>query len=106
VGRASHMRNVFRMGADAAENTEHRLHEERRLHQPAVEEMFQAVEMSDVVAFELEACAVRAAGGEDIFDILEGIAEDEIAGILQMFALPSKLEIPVAVEQMKQPEIH
>ena len=45
-------------GADAAEDAEHRLHEQRRLDQAAVEEMPQRVEMADVVALDLEAGVV------------------------------------------------
>ena len=48
--------------------------------QLAVEEMREIVEMADVVAFELEARAVRLAQLlKNAFDILEGISEDEVA---------------------------
>ena len=52
---------VLGMRADAAEDAEDRLHEQRRLDQLAVEEMRQRVEMADVVAFEFEARAVALA---------------------------------------------
>ena len=61
VGDALHVDEVLRVGADAAEDAEDRLHEERRLDQPAVEEMRQIVEMADVVALELEAGAAALA---------------------------------------------
>ena len=61
VGGAAHVDDVLGIGADAAENAEDRLHEERRLDEPAVEEMRQGVEMADVVAFELEARAAALA---------------------------------------------
>ena len=61
VGDALHVDDVLGIGADAAENAEDRLHEQRRLHQLAVEEMRERVEMADVVAFELEARAVALA---------------------------------------------
>ena len=54
IGRALHVEDILGMWADAAEDAEDRLDEERRLHEPAVEEMRQAVEMADVVALELE----------------------------------------------------
>ncbi len=58
VGGALHMHDVFGMRADAAQDAEHRLHEQRRLDQAAVEEMPQRVEMADVVALDLEAGVV------------------------------------------------
>ena len=47
-------------GADAAEDAEDRLDEQRRLDQAAVEEVRQVVQMADVVALELEARAVAS----------------------------------------------
>ena len=45
----------------AAQDAEDRLHEQRRLHQPAIEEMREVVEMADVVALELEPRAAALA---------------------------------------------
>ena len=59
--RAPHVQQVLRIGADAAEDAEDRLHEERRLDQAAVEEVRQVVEVADVVALELEARAAAFA---------------------------------------------
>ena len=57
---------VLGVGADAAEDAEDRLHEERRLDEPALEEVREVVEVADVVALELEARAAifaeRASG--------------------------------------------
>ena len=64
------------------------LHEQRRLHQAAIEEMREVVEVADVVALELEARAVAGAGRQDVLDVLEGVAEDEVARVLQMLPLP------------------
>ena len=58
VGGALHVHHVLRMRADAAQDAEHRLHEQRRLHQAALEEVREVVEMRDVVALELEAGVV------------------------------------------------
>jgi hypothetical protein len=44
--------------ADAAQYTENRLHEERRLHQTAIDKMGQIVEMTNIVALELKAGAM------------------------------------------------
>ena len=61
------MQDVLGMWADAAEDAEHALHEERRLHKPALEEMRQVVEMRDV---------------------LVGILEDQIPAAFQISPLP------------------
>ena len=52
--------DVLGIGADAAEDAEDGLHEERRLDQLAVEKVREIIEMADVVAFELEARAVAS----------------------------------------------
>src|SRR6476661_4264866 len=88
VGRSLHMHEILGMGPDAAQYAEDRLDEQRRLDQAAVEEMAQIVEMGDVIAFELEARAVARERRQDVFDIPEGIAEHQVAGVLQMLALP------------------
>src|SRR6266536_304743 len=58
VGGAPHVHHVLRMRADAAQDAEHRLHEERRLDHAALGKMRQRVEMADVVALDLEFRAV------------------------------------------------
>ncbi len=52
VGGPLHEHQIVRIGADAAQNAEDRLDEERRLDQPAVEEMREVVEVADIVAFD------------------------------------------------------
>src|SRR6267378_3831964 len=99
------MRDVFGVRADAAQDAEHGLHEERRLHQAAVEEVLQIVKVPDVVAFELEASPVFAQRGENELDILEGIAEHEIARVFEMLALPFELKLVVAAQEVKETEI-
>src|SRR6266404_5154650 len=75
VGDPLHMREVLRVGTDAAKNAEDGLHEERRLHQLAVEEMRECVEMADIIALKLElGAAALAQLLEDVLDILEGIS--------------------------------
>jgi len=87
------VQDVLGMGADAAENAEYRLHEQRRLDQAAIEEVREIVEVADVVALEFEPRLVVLAGREDEFDILESVAEDEIAGAFEIRPLPVELEI-------------
>ena len=80
------------LGADAAQDAEYRLHEEWRLNEFFVDEMSQIVEVSDIVAFVLEARTVLLAERfEDALDIAERIAEDEIVAPLQVWLLPVML---------------
>ncbi len=107
VGDALHMRDVLGIGADAAEDAEDRLHEERRLDEAAIEEMREVVEVADIVALELEARAAALAQLlQDVFDVLEGVSEDEVARVLEVLALPVVLELLVALEHGEEPEIH
>jgi hypothetical protein len=76
VSGAAHVDHVFRVRTDTAQNAEHRLHEHRRLDDPALEEVREGVEVADVVALDLEAGAVLGAGGQDVFDVLERVLED------------------------------
>src|SRR3982750_3932871 len=95
---APHVRHVLGMRADAPENAEYRLDEERRLHEPAVGEVAQRVEMADVVALDLEARVVRAARFEDVLDVLERVLEDALVGAGEVRPLPVVLELAVAPE--------
>src|SRR5262249_49525476 len=69
IGRTLHHHNIFRMCPDPTEDAEHGLHEQRRLHQAAIEKMPQRVEMTDVVAFDLETRSVSGAGCQNVLDI-------------------------------------
>ena len=73
------MKHIFRVRPDAAQDAEHRLDEKRRPHQPAFQEMGEIVEMRSVVAFELETGAAIAQCVQDELDVLERVAEDEVA---------------------------
>ena len=85
------MGEVLAVGADAAEDAEDGLHEERRLDQAAVEEVSEIVEMADVVAFELEARAVALAQVlKNALDILECVAEYQIVACLRDSGVPSR----------------
>ena len=100
-----HMRHVIRMGADAALQSEHCLDEQRALHQTLVEEVFQIVEMRGVVAFELEPRAVARTTRQDVLDLAERVAKDDIL-VAEIAALPLVLQILEAIEQAEQAEIH
>ena len=62
--------------------------------------------MRDVVAFVLETRTVRAARCEDVFNVLEGVLENQIPAIRQMLAFPVVLELLEAVEHGIETEIH
>ncbi|KAG0922615.1 hypothetical protein G6F31_019849 [Rhizopus arrhizus] len=94
------------MRADAAQDAEHGLDERRRLHQPAVDEVRQVVEVADVVALEFEARAIGVAERQDGFDVLIGVAEDQRAAVLQVFPFPVMLEVLEAVQHREQAEVH
>ena len=106
IGGALHVHHILGVRADAAENAEHGLDEQRRLDQAAVKEMREVVEMAGVVALELEARSVSRAGLQDEFDVLEGVAEDEVARVLQRLRFPVVLEILEALEHREEPEVH
>ena len=61
VGGPLHEHQVFHVGADAAEDAEDELQEDRRLEPAFVDAMGEIVEMPDVVAFVLELGAVPLA---------------------------------------------
>ena len=80
VGDAPHVDQVIRIGADATQNPENGLDEQRRRDQTPVEEVRQAIEVPHVVALEFETGATALAQEfQHPLDILEGVAEDEIA---------------------------
>ena len=106
VGGALHMQHVLGMRTNAAQNAEHALHEQRRAHQAALQEMRQVVEMRDVVTLELEPRAAVRQGPEHEFDIFEGVAEHQVAGIFQRLGFPVVLEFFEAVQHGEQAEIH
>src|SRR5690606_26551382 len=94
----THMDEVFDLRSDAAQNPEYRLHQQRWLHQSALKEMRQRVEMTDIVTLELE---TRAAAFAEIlqnsFDIGKRVAKNEIAAVLEMLAFPFVFEALVLV---------
>ena len=73
---AMHVHEVFRVCSDAAQDAEDGLHEHRRLHETAVEEVLEVVQVADVIALELEARAVSVANLQDVLDVAEGVLED------------------------------
>ena len=93
VGRALHVRHVLRMRTDAAEQAENALDEERRLDKAALDEMGQRIKMPDIVAFDLEPGAVLRAGGQDVLDIREGIAENAVTRTFEVGEFPIVLEL-------------
>ena len=76
------------------------------LARPAAVEVREVVQVRDVVALELEAGAVLVADAQDGLDVLEGVLEDEVAALLEPFALPVVAELGEAVQHRVQPEVH
>ena len=105
VRRAPHVHHVFRMRTDAAEDAEHGLHQERQLDQPTFGEMSEVVQVTNVVAFELESGAVRRQCGHREL-IPEGVAKHKIAGALQILPYPIVLELLEPVQLGEQAEVH
>src|SRR3712207_4386005 len=106
VGGPLHVHQILWMGPDAPENAEDRLHEQRRLNDSLLEVERQVVEVADVVALELEAGPANAKVGDDGFDVLERVLEDEVARHLQVVGLPLVPEIPDPVEHREEAEVH
>ena len=80
--------------ADAAQNTEDRLHEQRRLDNLAVQAIGQIIQMPDIVTFEFEPRAVAFTKLlDDARDIFKRVAENEIVCVFQIRLLPR--EFPV-----------
>src|SRR5690625_3633057 len=79
-----HVHEILWIRTDSAENAEDRLHEKRRLHQLAVEEVRQVVEVPDVIAFELEAGSTPLAQLlKNLLDILEGITKNKVPAVFK-----------------------
>src|SRR5690349_16260828 len=74
VRGALHVQHVLGMSADAAENAEHRLHEERRLHELTVQKVREVVEVARIVTLELKAGAMPCKSPHRKFDVLEGVS--------------------------------
>jgi hypothetical protein len=81
VGLLFHEGEIVHVGADAAENAKDHLDEERRFHQATIDEVRQAVETADIVAFTLEPGPVAFAQQlQDALDIAKSVAVDEVVG--------------------------
>src|SRR2546430_13062225 len=91
--------------SDAAADAEHRLDEERRLDELAVEKMRRCIQVADVVALDLEARVVAAAGLKDVGDVLEAVLEDAVVASREVRLLPVVLPFLVAPEHLVQAEV-
>src|SRR5205085_8010588 len=86
---ALHEREVIDVAADAAQNAEYQLQEDRRPEHAAVDAMREIIEVSDVIAFVLEFGPFTLAHElRYLFDIPEGIAENVLIGGEQILLLP------------------
>jgi hypothetical protein len=64
------------VSSDTAKYAKNGLNEERWLDQATIIEMLQIVKMSNIIAFELKACAIIIACFKNVFDVLEAIPKD------------------------------
>ncbi len=84
-----HVGKIARIRADAAEDAEHSLDQERRLDQLAVREVRERVQVPDVVALELEARAERLADlAHDALDVDVVVVHDPAARAVDVRLLP------------------
>ena len=93
VRYATHVHEVLRRSTGAAQQSEHRLHEEPAGGDALVHEVLEVVQVRRVIALELEPRAVLRASREDRLDVGEGVLEDEVPAVLQVIALPLVLEL-------------
>src|SRR5829696_2246585 len=100
------MQQILGVGADAAQYAEDGLDEDWWLHEAAIEEVRQVIEVSHVVALELEAGTVRAHRLQQALDVGEGITEDMSARHLEISRLPVKLELLDTAGHRVETEIH
>src|ERR1700728_656835 len=100
------MHDVLGMRTDSAQDAKHGLDEKRRLDEAALKEVIEVIEMPGVVALELEARSGAAERAQHEFDVLERVAEDEVARVLERLRLPIVLEGLEAVEHREEPEVH
>src|SRR5829696_3528344 len=100
------MQQILGVGADAAQYAEDGLDEDRWLHEAAIEEVRQVIEVPYVVALELEAGTVRAHRLQQALDVGEGITEDMSARHLEISRLPVKLELLDTAGHRVETEIH
>ena len=106
IGGSLHVEQIFGIGADAAEYAKDGLHKERWLHEAAIEEVGEVIEVADVVALELEAGAVRPHRLQQALDVGEGITEDMPPRHLEVAWLPVVLELLDAAGHWVETEIH
>src|SRR5882757_9242119 len=101
------MEQVFSIGPGSAQDSEYRLHEQRRIYQFTIEEMSQRVEMRRVVTLELELRSMPFPQPVEYrFDVLEGVSEDPVSGGFQITRLPIVLKALVALEHRVHSEVH
>ncbi|MCP1750254.1 hypothetical protein M2241_004758 [Bradyrhizobium elkanii] len=68
--------------------------------------MSRRVEMADIITFDLEARARGAASLQNMLDISERVAEDNISRILEIWSFPFMPEFGEATEHLVHAEIH
>src|SRR5450830_526251 len=101
------MKKMLRMCADAAADTEDHLDKEGWLRQRAFGEVCERIQVTDVIALELEARAMSLAEApKNAFDVAKGIAEDDVVAAPNVVLLPIKIPLSILVGHLGEDEVH
>ena len=98
------MHELLDGGGVRAHHAEHELDVDRRVEQVLAEQVLYVVEVPDVVGFELRLRAGLAEHGADLLHVGEGVAEDVVAGVLQVVYLPL-LEVSAPLGDGEEAEV-
>ena len=102
-----HRHQVLGVRTHAAQDAVDALDEQRPLDQAFVKEVGKVVEMTNVVALELEARAASVAQRlEDVLDVLERVAEDEVFHPLDVRLLPVVAPVLDLARRLVDREVH
>ena len=83
---------VFGRPPDAAQHTHDELNMKGGRHQPSHHEMVEIVEVPHIVDLQLRLGLVLPGDGAQVFEVLEGVLEDEVLAHLQVFFFPGEPE--------------
>jgi hypothetical protein len=88
VSRGSHDKNILRVWTEPAKDSEDSLDKDRGLDYFAIDEVGKVIEMTDIIAFEFKTGTRVPKIAKDVFNVREGILEDEILHALDLLLLP------------------
>ena len=107
VGGGLQVVEMVRIGGDAAKHAHHELEEDGPLDEATVSEVFEHVEVTDIVAFEFETgAAFGTHPAQDSLDVARRVLEDEVIGIAQEWLLPVVQPFVSLAEHRVQCKVH